>query len=735
MFGALGKFFHQIVIQISTQFSSVGIKSALAGLERLRYAAISITDASRRLLFMGVALSAALIFPVKSAVDFNWAMTDIQKTTRLSIEDIQSGVFGLVKKGIPETIEGFLKIAKIVGQAGVEGKDAIFGMTQMLAKLDIVSDVTAEKAGESIIKMARLFKVPFEDSEKLGSTLVHLANITTTTEMQIISAVSKAGKAFDVLTFDKVAGLAAGLMDLAVLPNVAGTGLRNIFLRAQTNADKAAKAFGVTKAAWMGMLTKDPIETIFAFAQKMKGAKLEDQARTLKNLFGAREYLIMSKFMNNADRLRQVLAQGSKAYLENTTLSEMMAIKMMSPMAKLIVFWNHLKMLFITTGQAMLPMLDSIVVNLTKAVKAMVEFVEQHPRLAKIGGLFLMISAASALLSGGILRVVSTALSLTVGFGMLKILSPGVITSFKGIGLAVRGMLGPIGWILLALGALIFIFRDLYKHNEDFRRSMDMLKFSLGESLKPAALTLAYTAGVIVGIFRRIGDEFGKLSTVFSTETSSISQSAIGFGAIVDTWLAPALGLVLQLLIGVWQALLGVAFAWKVAMIAFSNMDWSEQTKRWGIALEQFKTGWAASDVAANSVFDRMIKPTFTGKSTLGTSMYDPNYHHNKLLGSYGPYAGQFGLPATPNFMPSANVPTFAPSGEWLGADTNVMNIPAPWSVRPTEKPQAGMQKEFKVVFESGAIQIVASDMDDAEETMKDRLARIFKDITVTAYK
>lgn len=558
--GSLGSWVHQIRIQISAVDMVGGaVRSSIAKLERLRYAAIAITDASRRLMLVGAALTAAFAFPVKEAVAFDYGIRQIQKAADLSFSEVQSGIDGLIEKRIPQTIEGFMNIAKIVSRSGIEGKEAIFSLTEAIAKLDVATDLDADKSAETLIRFSKAFNIPIQDAERMGSALTQLAYDTTTEVPQIVSALQRLGKpTVGNVRFEELAGLVAALPDLTVPSFITGTEFRNIFLNMVKNADEMAGAMKMSTQDWVKYVEQDAIGALLSIVGVINTMDKKTQTDFIIKFFGRRAMLVIGQMMGNLERVKDVIASGKKGYEENTALARSMALEQLSPMGKLIVFWQSFRRLLGSIGDAVLPWLIPFVDRMTDAVQAMARFAREHRGLMKMVMGLILLAGVGSVITSVFLKVFASILSFTVAVLMARwILLPfAEALSATGIGgtIASGGILkflasvlaaaAPVAAIIVSLALLALVFKRVYDNSTALQRAVQSLVSTFQISFGPVLYDMGYLMGVMTAAAYLVAEQFS-ITDSKSRKLGEGLSGLIGPGSVVQ-FLLLAIGSVLE---------------------------------------------------------------------------------------------------------------------------------------------------------------------------------------------
>jgi TP901 family phage tail tape measure protein len=298
------------------------------------------------------------------AVSFEKALTGVAKTTGLVGdkldalgEDLQ-GLAGQLGVGQNE----LARIAETAGQLGIEGRANIAQFTETTAKLASVTQLTAEEASTQIAKISNAFNLPIRRAENLGSVLNGLSNTTTAKAGDISRALTRVGNSASAigLTADEVAALGATLIDSGVQAETAGTSLRNVFIRMQSQAGELASQIGLTSERFSAMIQEDALSALRRYLAGLREMPEAQRAIRIKEIFGDENFLAVQSLTEQVDLLNTNLDRSAQLSREGTSLNEEFA-RTLETVSKQ---WQRLKgnLLDVATtiGSAALPGVQSL---------------------------------------------------------------------------------------------------------------------------------------------------------------------------------------------------------------------------------------------------------------------------------------------------------------------------------------------------------------------------------------
>jgi len=304
----------------------------------------------------------------KTAAEWESALIKVAKTTGLS----RFEVFALgdellnlsTKLGISNM--GLAQIAETAGQLGIQGSDNILAFTSTVAKLSNVTELTAEEAAEQVARIANAFNLPVTEAERLGSVLNELSNTTTAKAGDISDALTRIGSsgASIGLTVSEVAALSAVLIDAGIDSRRAGTQLRNIFIRLQTDAEKLGKVVGVTGSEFSSMVQDDALVALRTYLDALRKLPPELAAINIKDVFGDENFLAIQTLSLQTELLNKNLEVSNKAFADGTSLSREFGVTLDTVSKQWEIFQAHMKQIVIGIGNGMLPAIGDLLDSL-----------------------------------------------------------------------------------------------------------------------------------------------------------------------------------------------------------------------------------------------------------------------------------------------------------------------------------------------------------------------------------
>lgn len=329
---------------------------------------------------------------------------------------------------------------------------------------------------------------------RVSDTMAKTSVTANTSIVQLFEAIRKggpvaAGAGFQIEQFSAAAGL---LANAGIKGESAGTTLKNVFLRLQAPTSAGAKAFkkmGISLADQNGNL-KDFSLLLDEMNERLpKGVK---RAAALNDIFGKIPIAGVNVLLNNGGQaLRDYTAELQKAAGFTKTLAEVMRDNTEGSLREMKSAIEGLK---IQLFEAFAPTLELVikgVKNFTKAISKAFEM------LGPFGPILIDIVVA--------ITAAVAVLGLLVG---VIIAANVAIAIFNALFLA-----SPIGWIVLAIAALIFIIVQLVKHFDKVKIAakfvFDLIFIKIVGVIQILAKLLAFIPGVGKGL-KKLADMGGQ---------------------------------------------------------------------------------------------------------------------------------------------------------------------------------------------------------------------------------
>ncbi|MFC2714271.1 MAG: phage tail tape measure protein [Kingella denitrificans] len=370
-----------------------------------------------------VAAVGTVIMPIKVAMDFESSMADVRKVvdfdTPQQFKQMGDDLLQMTHR-IPMAGRELAQIAASGGQLGIARKD-IAGFTETVAKMSVAFDMAADQAGDSMAKLANVYKIPIAQIGRLGDAINHLSNSSPAKASDLVNTLGRVGgvaKQFG-LTELQTASLANAFISLGKTPEIAGTAINGMLTKLST-ADRQGSKFqrtlknmGISAQELKANIAKNGEQALVDFLKQLNKLPKADQMGALVDLFGleyADDVAVLAGNIEAYEKsIRALKETGSDGKpLFAGSMDKEFAARSATTANNVQLLKNQLMHLAISIGSVMLPAVNSLVAGLKPWVDYFIRLSEAHPELVK--NIYLGIAALVGFKAGSL--VVRYALSL-----------------------------------------------------------------------------------------------------------------------------------------------------------------------------------------------------------------------------------------------------------------------------------------------------------------------------------
>jgi TP901 family phage tail tape measure protein len=365
---------------------------------------------------VGLAIVAPLGLAVKTAVDFEDKMADVAKTTGLTgepLEDLGNSILSM-SKNTRSSINDLVQIAEIGGQLGVASSELV-DFTNSADKFNIAlgSDFSGgvEEAVSQVGKIKGLFaetrdvKIA-EMINRTGSAINELGAVGAGTSANITDFTLRLGALPDALkpSIQNTLALGTYLEELGIDAQIGAGGVTNLLLVAGKNVAGFAQQMKMSATDAKSLLAQDPTEFAKKFASTFDGVAPEILAQKLNKLgVGSQETIkVIGALGSGMERLTELQEVSANSFKAGTSLTSEAAKKNDTMAAKASMLKNNMQQLAITVGNALLPVLNSIVSSVMPIVDRFSNWISNNKELTAT---ILKVVAGAGLLALGISAV------------------------------------------------------------------------------------------------------------------------------------------------------------------------------------------------------------------------------------------------------------------------------------------------------------------------------------------
>ncbi|NPV38296.1 MAG: phage tail tape measure protein [Brevinematales bacterium] len=439
---------------------------------------------------------------VDSAASFQSSVTPLRTVVTSTFGDVEKSlekISSAAKKWASshtQSAEEFLKASYMMSSAGLNDIQAIEGTRKALALATATMGDATEAA--NLIALAynnfgdKTLDVNTEMS-RLGDVLAKTQNLFQIANLGQLSEGLKYASSTALsakISFEEMNTVVGMLNNVGLQGSMAGTAFSN----AIANLTKASKdlGFAIAKNAEGGIDFITTLENIKNATKNMSSVELMN---ALNKAFGQEGSRGVALLINQLDKLKDSFDQVKKA---SGTLQSAQKAMESDFVSQLTILGNNLKNIAITIGMPLVSALNKLLALINPVVAFVNAMMNKIPGFAQlvsillssITGLALALGTAAAVAS---LSKMKFAILFTKEFVtyakyvkfLMGVLISGVRTFFAA--------LGPIGWIIAAIGLIIAAVVLLWKHCKPFRVFMIN-----------TINAIAYGIGWLWGLFERV---------------------------------------------------------------------------------------------------------------------------------------------------------------------------------------------------------------------------------------
>jgi len=449
----------------------------------------------------------------KASMDYESAFAGVRKTVDATEEEFARLSDGIreMTKVLPASATEIAAVAENAGQLGI-ANEHILSFTRTMIDLGEATNMTSETAATEFARFANIVGMSQENFDKLGSVVVDLGNNLATTEAEIVSmGMRLAGAGAQIgLTEAEIMAFAGSLSSVGIAAEAGGSAFSKVMVEMQLAAELGgeklknfADVAGMSASDFKKAFEEDAAGAIIAFIEGLSTAE-ERGVSAIKVLddMGITEVRMRDALLRAAgasDVFTDSIEMGTKAWKENTALTEEAEQRYGTTESQLKIMWNRIKDVAITLGDALVPAvmstLDAIEPWIDKIESGAEAFAnldeEQQRTILKLIAFTAAVGPASvgigqlSLGIGGLMKVGGNFATMlgkagaTGGTGLLgriALLGPGAATP---VGLAIAG----VGFLGLSIYKQIERSREAKKVNLEVAESLTEQANALEENI------------------------------------------------------------------------------------------------------------------------------------------------------------------------------------------------------------------------------------------------------------
>jgi TP901 family phage tail tape measure protein len=386
-----------------------------------------------------VALGAALVAPVKAAIEFETSLSNIAAVVQFP----EPG--GLKKLGdtlteismrVPMTAKDLAKIAAAGGAFGVALKDLPY-FTEEVAKTAKAWRFTADEASEKIGNLMKTFNVSARELPKHFDAINHLGNLTGASADNILKAVNRSGDGLAnfKLSIPQAAALTSTIISFGEGAEQAGTLVSGMLQKLSVApklgavAQKTLRDIGLSAKVLPQMIAKDPQKVLSKLLEGFAKLAPEMRSVAMYSIFGRGPSKVVGKLVDNLDLYKKNLQYVSDPKNFAGSRNVDYGIVFDTAASKLDLLTNTIGAFGREVGASLLPAVGSVADSITGVLTPIMAWMAGNKELTKtvttgIAGLISFRIAAFALgyastfLFGGLNRLVIVFKGLRLGMAL-----------------------------------------------------------------------------------------------------------------------------------------------------------------------------------------------------------------------------------------------------------------------------------------------------------------------------
>lgn len=423
----------------------------------------------------------------KAVIDYESAFAGVRKTVDATEEqyaEISKTIIDM-SKALPASANDIAAVAESAGQLGIE-RENIAKFSRTIIDLGESTNLTQEQAATEFARFANIMQMSQTKFDRLGSSIVDLGNNFATTESEISSmSMRLAGVGNQIgMSEADVLGLATAMSSVGIEAEAGGTAM-SMALKKMQNAvashsnysekiaeakknldgkglqkftqeldkserklDSFASVAGVTSDEFTKLFNEDPAKALQLYVEGLgkaskNGANLNDVLQDV-GIQGIREADTMLRLAGNSKLLGKALDISTKAWDENSALTNEANERYKTTASKIKVMKNNFVALGISMGKTFAPVISDAtekVTNFINSIDNMSDGAKKTTMVvagtaAAIGPLALGISSVqkvSSFAAGGLAK-------LNKGLGFLTPSLAGASKEAKAADIGIGGM-------------------------------------------------------------------------------------------------------------------------------------------------------------------------------------------------------------------------------------------------------------------------------------------------------
>lgn len=336
------------------------------------------------------AVGLAVAFPLRQAIVFESAMSDVRKVVTFKGETAFKR-FGLdiveMSKTIPIAATGLAAIATAGGQFGIEAK-GLPGFINDVSKASVAWDISSEAAGQSMAKLANVLGMPISKVSEMSDVINHLSNNMAHNAPQLTEVVLRSGQMGRSigLSNEQIAAMGSTLLAFGIRQQKAGMAMNMMSSR----FSKLAREYPQFGKVFLA----DPQKAIMAYLKGLQKIEnpLKRTARITKD-FGEEAARPINALVMGMEKYKGALKLVDEKTKFAGSVQEEYNLRLKTTGNELQLLKNNAIALSIKFGNLFLPSINRVAKALIKIVSVVESLVTGMPfvtaLIGKIAAMFV----------------------------------------------------------------------------------------------------------------------------------------------------------------------------------------------------------------------------------------------------------------------------------------------------------------------------------------------------------
>lgn len=406
------------ILLTSKDMMSPGVRSARASLKGLDKQVLTTEQrmsgfsaqmrVGAKMMLAGGALSAGLGLAAREAMGFERLMIGTERVTGMTSEKIQVLSERLVRAAavLPLATRDLGEVTVAAGKLGIKGVGALEKVALSSAKFAEVADMSTAESTDALVRLLRVLGLQTDQMDKLGSTIVSVADSAAVTSREVIDMMYRFGGLGKQLglTAPQLIAFTPIMRETGLQAEALGTAMSRTFTMMGTKMTRFAKVAGMSTKEFRQLYSRDMMGAMTRFLEGIGTIPRERLPEKLKELglAGARTQPLIMALMTRMEDLQKFLSLAGTEFEKGTAIEAKYAKMMESTSAQLRTFTGSVRTALQALGKEMLPAIQLVL----RAGIRLFEWVLNMPRGMRIAAaVTTALTAVTLLLAGGLLAV------------------------------------------------------------------------------------------------------------------------------------------------------------------------------------------------------------------------------------------------------------------------------------------------------------------------------------------